>query len=124
MTPEDNVDLNLESISSSCDIFETDTLQTPVRIEEYSLEDDGPVDLSNDITTMEPPVDFEIVRAGSQRGGALLIDTCGFKYTIKFKRKFITRWICSKRIKLHTVQPRLSGLVGTEQNCSDKLPFE
>ena len=102
LTPKDNVDLNLESSLSSGDSFEMDTLQTPVRIEEDSLEDDDPVDPSNNITTMEPQIDFEIVKTGSQRRGALLIETCGFKYTIKFKGKVITRWTCSKRSKLHT----------------------
>ena len=97
--PEGNLELNLESTVSSGDSFEMDTLQTPVRTEEESLED---IDPSNTLTSMHPLIDFEIVRTGSQRGGSLLIDSRGFKYTVKFKEKVITRWICSKRSKLHT----------------------
>ncbi|KAI6652388.1 hypothetical protein LOD99_7402 [Oopsacas minuta] len=51
---------------------------------------------------MEPLNDFEIVRTGSQRGSALLIDSRSYKYTIKFKGKLSTRWTCCKRSKLFT----------------------
>ena len=99
LNPEGNLELNLESTVSSGDSFEMDTLKTPVHTEEESLED---IDPSNTLTSMHPIIDFEIVRTVSQRGGSLLIGSRGFKYTVKFKGKVITRWTCSKRSKLHT----------------------
>ena len=87
MNPGDDVEFSLGSTVSSGDSFEMDTLQTPVTHSEDSLED---IDPSSTLTPIHQLIDFEIVRTGSQKGGSLLIDSRGFKYTVKFKGKVIT----------------------------------
>ena len=64
-------------------------------LDESTIVDAQPQDLSDDDDLTAPPVTFQIVDNISQRGKPKLTDSNGYTYVLKYKGKRVTSWRCS-----------------------------
>lgn len=76
--------------------------EMPSRNEEESIGDITPQDILDD--DMPQDITYEVIPKGTERGCPLLVDSMGYKYTIKKPRKNGYLWNCSRRGRTNPCQ--------------------